>query len=659
MPSLPTKHPIVFDEFFEMGLAETASPFLTVPSRKWAKNLPLKNAFLSAFLLIVAFILSFFINTIPITFLFLTAVYFFAGVPSLIDSIEDISKWEINIDVLMTLAAFLSVLIGSPMEGALLLVLFALSGAMEDAVAEKAKGAISSLYKLAPTKALVINEEDEIYERAVRDVEVGMRILIKPGEIVPLDGVIIKGVSALNLVHLTGESIPLTKKEGDQVPAGARNVEGALVLSVTHISSDSTLSKIIQLVTQAQEARPPWQRWFDKVSKRYASLVIFLTAFFALTLPFIFSIPFLGVEGSVYRSIAFLIAASPCALIIATPIAYLSALGSCARQGILLKGGMTLDALANCTLMAFDKTGTLTKGTFICTEVISLGSSKNEKIATAIAGVMEKYVNHPIATAIVEYANLQEALEVEITDLKAIPGYGVEATVGKNSRAYIGNFEFIHPKLNPSTAQALIKLVDIIRTSGDSLAILLLDEELFIFRCVDTLRPHVKKTLETLKEQNIKILMLTGDHAVSANKIAKQLNLDEYYSELKPEDKLLKISALSQSYQIAMVGDGINDAPSLARATVGIAMGKIGSGTAIQAADVVLLHDSIELLPWLISKARKTQRIVRQNLFLAFSVIIFATTPALLGLVPLWAAVLLHEGGTILVGINALRLIGK
>lgn len=658
MPSVSVKHPVVFDEFFEMGFAETTSPFLTVPSRVWGKNLHLKAAIFSAVLLLIAFVLFFIPQMVPISYLLLVGVYFFAGVPSLINSLEDLSQWEINIDVLMTLAAFLSILIGSPIEGALLLVLFSLSGAMEDAVSEKAKGSISALYKLIPSKALIIKEDGEVYERGVKDIEVGVKILVKPGEVIPLDGIIIEGVSSLNLVHLTGESQPQTKKEGDPVPAGARNLDGALILNVTHTSGDSTIAKIIQLVTEAQEARPPWQRWFDKMSKRYATIIILLTGLFAITLPWIFNIPYLGVEGSFYRSIAFLIAASPCALIIATPIAYLSSVGSCARKGILLKGGITLDALAGCTAIAFDKTGTLTEGVFTCTEVLNLNSTENLSRAIATAGALEKYSTHPIAKAIVNYVNQQKSFPVKLSEFKSISGYGVEGIIDNSTPAYLGNLEFILPKLSIKDSEDLKTLHESIRISGDSLAILLLGKEVYIFRCVDSLRPDIKKAIQQLhNEHKMQVLMLTGDHKESAEKIARELGIDHFYSELKPEDKLQIINALAQDMGIAMVGDGINDAPALARATVGISMGKLGSGAAVQASDVVLLQDNIELLPWLITKAHKTKRIVRENLFLAFSVILFATTPALLGWVPLWAAVVLHEGGTLLVGLNALRLL--
>ena len=659
------KQPVVFDEFFEMGLGDEVSPFLTPRSRLWAKNLNLRVSLISAGLLLVAFIFGFFFHLHSLSNLFLIGVYFFAGLPSLIESIEDLSKLEINIDVLMTLAAFSSVLIGSPLEGGLLLVLFSISGAMEDAVSDKARSAISSLYKLAPTKACVINSDGSISERSVKDVLVGMSILIKPGEIVPLDGLVIKGTSSLSLVHLTGENLPVTKKMDDDVPAGAHNHEGALTLKVTHTSADSTVARIIQLVTQAQDAKPRLQRWFDRVSSRYATIIILLTFFFALVLPYVLAIPFLGYEGSLYRSLAFLIAASPCALIIATPIAYLSAVSVCAKKGILLKGGITLDALASCTAIAFDKTGTLTSGNLDCLEMSSLNpvSEQKKEQALAIALSMERHAVHPIARAIINYAEKNQSHHIPVANVVAIPGYGLEAVFniqGKDESVYVGNADHILPRLPDRLAHELKDKIEAFRQEGELVAVMLFDGEIFLFRFADSLRPKMMETIRKLKQEGKwRLLMLTGDHKQNAKKIADHLGIDEYFADLRPEDKLRIVSKVAEERGLAMVGDGINDAPALARATVGICMGQVGSAAAIEAADAVLLHDNLELLGWLMDKGLQTKAIVRQNLFLAFAVILLATTPALLGWIPLWVAVILHEGGTVLVGLNALRLLEK
>jgi Zn2+/Cd2+-exporting ATPase len=652
----------VFGEFFEMDSPDIASPFIKKSSRAWGYNLTIKASVAAAILLAISFALSWHERTLPLSHLLLVVIYFLAGIPALIESIEDLANFDINIDILMTLAAFSSVLIGSGMEGALLLVLFALSGAMEDAVTQKAKSAISSLHKLSPTKASIVQNDGTLLERSVSEIPLGEKILVKSGQVVPLDGVVLEGISSVNLVHLTGENFPVTKKIGDEVAAGALNLEGALVLKVQRTSSDSTLAKIIRLVTDAQEARPQLQRWFDKFSRAYALTIISLSAFFALTFPFLLSIPFLGFEGSVYRALAFLIAASPCALIIAMPIAYLSAIGSCARRGILLKGGMVLDALAHCKAIAFDKTGTLTTGDLTCGAVEIFKTPSLEKNITpeqaiSIAFGLEKNAIHPIAKAILNYAQQQKILPASITAFKAIPGSGLEGYVGEVPVS-IGHPEFIAEKLSLENAASLLERCKNLQNQGELVSPLLISENLFLFRFHDTIRSNVKKTLHHLRKKlGLKLVMLTGDHQYSAERIAHALEIDTFHANLKPEDKLAYVTHLADKEGLAMVGDGINDAPALARSTVGICMGTVGSTTAVEAADIVLLQDNIERLDWLFQKAKKTQVIVRQNLTLAILAIFIATIPSLAGFIPLWLAVLLHEGGTVLVGLNGLRLL--
>lgn len=665
-PKYHPPHPIYFEEFFELGLQETVSPFLIPKDRYLSSNLTLKAAIIGAFLLVLSFILQFYPSLQPLSYLTLIFVYFFAGIPALIESIEDLSSLDINIDILMTLAAFSSLFIGSGLEGGLLLVLFALSGAMEDAVTTQAKGAISSLHKLSPTKACVIDSDDTLHDRAVKDITPGTVILVKSGEIIPLDGKVIVGSSSVNLVHLTGENMPVTKKVGDEVPAGGRNLEGALTIVVERTSADSSLARIINLVTHAQEAKPILQRWFDRLSQRYATTIILLSFFFALSLPFVVPIPYFGVEGSIYRALAFLIAASPCALIIAIPIAYLSAVSACARRGILLKGGISLDALASCTAVAFDKTGTLTLGelAFVNMEKITrpdAPSTLDAETALAIAYALEKNAVHPIAKAIITQAqNQKELLKVSLEDFRSVPGYGLEAQadlpMGKIP-VFIGNLDYIGPKLSEDDNRILLEAAKKAQEKGQIVAALAVGPMAFLFCFQDQLRPDIQETIKALLKRQWKVIILTGDSINNAKKIADEAGITEYYAELNPEDKLHHISELSQKQRLAMIGDGVNDAPALARATVGISMGKVGSDTAIEAADIVLLHDNIELLDWLIKKAIQTQTVVKQNVTLAAAAIILASLPALGGIVPLWLAVILHEGGTILVGLNALRLL--
>lgn len=659
------KQPYIFDEFFSSGLDETVSPFLTRSSRNWGHNLSLRSSILASILLVASFILSFYPTYTAVSQLFLLFVYFLAGIPSLIESIEDLLDFDINIDILMTLAAFSSVLIGSPMEGALLLVLFAISGAMEEAVTSKAKDAVSHLHKIAPTRAVVLGADGNLHERALQDITVGTHILVRAGEIVPLDGVVVEGASDVNLVHMTGETTPVPKTVGDEVPAGGHTLEGAITLEVTHTSADSTLARVIKLITQAQEAKPQLQRWFDKLSQPYAMGVIGLSFFFSVTLPWIQGIPFLGPEGSLYRSLAFLIAASPCALIIATPIAYLSALGACARNGILLKGGVILDALTECKVIAFDKTGTLTSGELEFTGIRGLDGHSDEetkKFALSVARALERRAVHPIAHAIVKHAKEKDIKPAELRDFRSVPGRGLEATTqasnGEWVKAVIGHPRFIASQSSEATKSTLLKKLPELEGSGNVITVLLVSDQVFILNFKDEIRSEMATTLRSLERNGEhRVMMLTGDYRQSAEKVAKALDIKDFQSELTPSDKLERVTQISEKEGLAMVGDGVNDAPALARATVGIAMGAIGSATAIEASDVVLLHDNIECLDWLMDRAHATRSIIKQNLFVATLAILAATTPALLGYIPLWVAVLLHEGGTVLVGLNGLRLL--
>jgi heavy metal translocating P-type ATPase len=656
--SLTAPAPIYFDEFFESGLEESVSPFLTPRSRPWGKNLPLKASLLSAALLALAFGLSFTSYALlsPLLLLF---VYFIAGIPSLIDAIHDMLSLEVNIDMLMTLGAFLSMLIGSGMEGGLLLVLFSISGSLEEAVTGKARRSLRSLHRLAPTRICVIGDDKKIHEKHIQDVTTGTFILIRAGEIIPLDGVVTEGTSSINLVHLTGESIPVTKKVGDEVPAGALNIEGTLTVRVTHTSSDSTLARIIQLITQAQEARPKFQRWLDKVSRGYALSIIGLSLVFALSFPWILSMPYLGFEGSIYRSLAFLIAASPCALIIALPIAYLSAISSCARKGILLKGGITLDAIASCSAIAFDKTGTLTTGHLRCLghEPLIPGAHYDAQHSLSIAAALERNAVHPIAKAILHEAKEKNISLATLKDFRSIPGYGLEAHASVNGQwtyVYIG-----HPDHIQSASSLILKdRIQALREQGELVSVLLIGDQLTLFRFQDTIRPDIADVLSNLRTKHqLRLLILTGDHHNNARAIADKVGIQEYHADLRPEDKLEHVTKLSNQFGLAMIGDGINDAPALARATTGISMGQVGSRTAIDASDVVLLQDRLDLLSWLWSKAHNTRIVVRQNVLLSFGAIIFASLAAITGLIPLWLAVVLHEGGTVVVGLNSLRLL--
>lgn len=655
-----------FEEFFHSGFDETTSPFITPRSRQWGQSLTLKASFTAGFLLLLSFILSNSPSTVPLSHALLVQVYFLTGIPSLITAIKNILKIKINIEVLMTLAAFLSVFIGSGIEGGLLLVLFSLSGAIESHVSSRAKSSLNTLRELSPSKATVISGKGKLLERSVKDITVGTKILIKSDEVVALDGEVLTGASSVSLVHLTGENLPIAKGPGDEVPAGSRNLEGTLTLKVTRTSHHSTLANIIRLITQAQEARPKLQRWLDKIGSFYSSTIIFLTSLLAISLPTLLNIGYLGPEGSIYRSIAFLITASPCALIIAVPMAYLSTISACARQGILLKGGFILDALASCSSIAFDKTGTLTTGMLklIQIERLSGKASKQETDeALAVALSLERSTIHPIARSITTFVEEKGISPANIKNFKAIPGYGLEGTAILDRgevEVKIGHPVFISSKVEKSISSALMDKADEIHRNGDGLAVLLVGDEIFLIHLSDTLRANTKDLIYKLQiEDNLDVLMLSGDHPGSVKKIAQETGINKYHADLRPDDKLEYVSKLSQKSGLIMVGDGMNDAPALARSTVGVSMGQVGNSATIEISDVVLLQDDLEKLPWLIKRSHLTQKVVFQNVVIAGSAIIFASIAALLGIIPLWVAVILHEGGTVIVGLNSLRLLRK
>lgn len=653
---------ISFNEFFASGTDETISPFLTSTSRKWAKNLPLRVSLFSAILLAISFVISFYPALNSLCLFLQVVIYFLVGTPAIITAAKEVADFKINIDVLMVFAAFMSIFIHSSMEGALLLVLFSISSSMETFVVTKAKSTLNHLNEIAPTSARVMGIAGKIKEKSIKDVQVGEIIFVRAGEVVPLDGIILEGSSMLNVAHLTGEHVPITVKEGDEIASGAVNLDGSLKLKVSKTGAQSTISRIIKLICDAHGARPKLQTWFDRFSQRYSIFVIISSIAFALLFPLIDPrIGYLTVEGSVYRALAYLIAASPCALIIAVPIAYISSINASAKQGIILKGGITLDTLSQIQAIAFDKTGTLTSGELECLSITDINGKVIDtklKEILSVARSLEQHAIHPIAKAIVSHADKHQAGQAVVNNCRAIPGQGIEGEVnseGKSCLAAIGNIAYISSKLTDEQKEVLAKYSN---TEGNLITAMIIDRELYIFQFIDHLKPGTEQILRSLREKlNLKLYVLSGDNDLSVKRIARDLSVDRYYGGLKPEDKLRLIEEYSKQEKLAMVGDGINDTPALARASIGIAMGHLGSSMANEVAEVVLIKDDLSLIERLLFKAKKTLFIVKQNVVLASLVIVCVSIPALFGLIPLWLAVICHEGGTVLVGLNSLRLL--
>jgi heavy metal translocating P-type ATPase len=504
-----------YDDFFAKDLEESENPFLKPDSRKTGKDLSLKISILSGLFLALSYLTLWLDN---ISILFLGFVYFLSGTPALIQTIKDIKNSIINIDVLMTLAALMSVCIGAEHEGGLLLVLFALSEAMEEMVDRKTKSALSHLNSLVPSVAIVVQPDNTRFQKAVQEIAVGTKIFVPVGEIVPLDAKIVEGSSFINISHITGESIPVSKTVGDIVVAGSLLIDSPLYLEVYKPSSQSTLAKIIELITQAQHAKPKIQVFLDQFSGIYAKSIIGLSLFFALALP-LFGVAFLGIEGSIYRALAFLIAASPCALIIATPTAYLSSLSASARHGVLPKGGTSLDALSRCKYFLFDKTGTLTTGGLSCTRIDNHTKHSLDTILS-IAASLEKNATHPIARAIVLFAELKHAPDLPTKEVQVIAGKGVQGSVQLGNEwheVFIGRSEREH-------------------LTEEVVTILKIDKEEAVFHFKDELRPEAPKIINELKAIG-RVFMLTGDRREVAQPVGRLLGLEieEIFADLSPE----------------------------------------------------------------------------------------------------------------------------
>lgn len=639
--------------FLHLAKDRMTSPFLTKQGRKWSRHFELKTSIFSLILFLVAFATSFFS---PLTTkILLIIVYFVAGTPASIKAAEKLKRAHISIDTLMVLAAFLSFAIGSVLEGALLLVLFALSEALEEAVSKKNQASILELDKLAPTKGLMVDVDGHLHEKSIHDINVGSHIMIRPGDIVPLDGVVTKGASSIKLSHLTGESLPLYKKVGDDVPAGSQNLEGSFTIKVVRSSSNSTLAKMQKLMQEARDKKPKIQTLLETLGRPYATSIIGLSTLFALTIPLFFSVPYLGIEGSIYRALSFLIAASPCALIIATPTAYLAAISSLMRKGVLVKGGTFLDALSKSRAVAFDKTGTLTTGalTFEAIKPITKVELSSDQ-AMRIAYSLSLNSDHPISQSIATKGRELTLSAYPVQDFHAASGYGTKGFItvdGKQHMAFLGRSAFLMQE-NQQLSSSLFK-----QEENSTTTYLMIGSQIYILSFSDTIRKDMASVIDALKKRNISTHMLSGDHQLAAARVATELHIDTVHADLTPGKKMEIIKELSKKKVLAMIGDGINDAPALKAASVGLSMGQVGNPTAIEAADIVFTKDNLHDLPLLIAKAKKTRRIIRQNFTFALMIIFGISIPSLFGIIPLFLAVILHEGSTILVGLNSLRLL--
>ncbi|MEB6122683.1 heavy metal translocating P-type ATPase [Mammaliicoccus sciuri] len=610
-----------------------------------------KKPILSAILLCLGLVLT--ITNLPIwvpNLMYILAIIV-SGVKPLKSAYYAIKSKSLDMNVLMSVAVIGAILIGEFFEGAIVVLLFTIGTLLQTISIDKTRHSIQSLMNITPSTATVI-AENGLISKDLKNIRVGEILLVKPGERVPLDGTITEGYSSLNQAPITGESIPVDKTVDHEVYAGSINENGTLKIRVSKLVEDTTISKIIHMVEEAQENKAPTQAFIDRFSEIYTPIV-FVLALLVMVIPPIFS---LGTWGEwFYKGLELLVIACPCALVISTPVAIVTAIGSVAKNGVLIKGGNHLEALGTLSALAFDKTGTLTEGRPKVNTLKSIDS--DEETLLNIAMSLESYSTHPISNAIVDYANQLNIKASDVTNFENIVGQGIKGKINDND-IYAGNF-----KLITSINKQIENYKDQINTfEEDGFTVIIVASHNIIHGLItvaDPLRSNIKEILQQLNGTHIKnTVMLTGDNKGTANQIAQLVGIKEVYAELMPGDKLSTIKGLqNKGYRVGMIGDGINDAPALAQSEVGIAMGGIGSDTAMETADVVLMSDDINQLTRTISISKKTKNIIKQNIYFSILIKLIAFILVFPGLLTLWLAVLSDTGATILVILNSLRLL--
>ncbi|SFA55215.1 Cd2+/Zn2+-exporting ATPase [Pedobacter suwonensis] len=599
--------------------------------------------------------------------LYITA-YFFGGFFTAKEAVETILKGGFEIDFLMLVAAIGAAILGSWAEGALLLFLFSLGHAMEHYAMGKARKSIAALTSLAPPTALVVRDGKESEVR-IEDLQLGDVIIIKPNSKIPADGVVVKGEGSVNQAPITGESVPVDKspipdaskdysaektiKPEFRVFAGTINGASVLEVKVIREAKDSTISRLIKMVNEAEKQKSPTQLFTDRFEKYFVPVVLVLVtalcfAFLVIDEPF---------SKSFYRAMSVLVAASPCALAISTPSAVLSGIARAARGGVLIKGGRPLEDLGELNAIAFDKTGTLTEGKPQLTNVIPLNDISEEELM-GIAVAVEKLSDHPLAEAIVKGAleKMKKKSVPEAHNVKGITGRGVQAEVN-GKKVFIGNKALFEKDGIP---EDILKQVEELEKGGHTSMLVRVDKAFIgILSLMDVPREEAKHVLKELEELGIKkMIMLTGDNQQVAEAVAKQIGVTEAWGNLMPEDKVKAVQKLAKSEKmVAMVGDGVNDAPAMAKSTVGIAMGAAGSDVALETADIALMGDKLESLPFAIGLSRKARGIIKQNLWISLGVVAALIPLTILGVASIGPAVIAHEGSTLVVVFNALRLL--
>lgn len=571
----------------------------------------------------------------------------------------------LDVDVLMVLAAIGAAIVGAPFEGALLLFLFSLSNVLQRYAMERTQKAIESLLTLRPDEAMV-RRDGRTEMLPVESLVIGDVVIVRPGEHIPVDGVVHEGASSVDESSLTGESMPVSKVTGNSVFAGTLNQSGGLEIRVTKRSEDSTLSRMVRLVAEAQSQKSGTQRFLEEAEQYYATGVIILTAVVFLIPWFSWGQPF---SEAFYRAMTIMVVASPCALVISTPATVLSAIGGAARRGILIKGGSHLERAAGINIVTVDKTGTLTKGQPALTEFVTnegvhaVNESMPEtaKQLLKATAALESRSEHPLATAIIKGAQTAQLSLPTALDFQSTTGKGAEATV-EGVRYLVGS-ERLMREIDAADREELSRLSRPLQEKGKTCVWLAVRtpqgvSARAVLVMADVLRPEAVTMIQDLHTLGIrKVVMLTGDHKTVAKAIGEEAGIDEIHAELLPEDKVAVIRQLGEEGHVMMIGDGVNDAPALAVSDVGVAMGAAGTDVAMETADVVLMGDDLNHIPGLLKLARRARRILLQNLIFSAGVIVVLIAAALGLELPLPMGVIGHEGSTVLVCLNGLRLL--
>ncbi|APC94813.1 heavy metal translocating P-type ATPase [Francisella tularensis] len=570
-------------------------------------------------------------------------------------ALASLKRFSADMNLLMLIAIVGAIIIGQHFEAAIVSFLFAFSLLLESWSVNNARKAITKLMQLTPDKALVYCCHDKQFEeKPIAEINIGKRVLIKPGQRIPLDGIIIKGSGYINQAPITGESIPVEKTINDEVFAGSINGSSSIEIKTTKTADNSSVAKIIQAIEHAQTKRSKAEKWVDKFARIYTPTMIALALLIAILPPLLLGQNWLK---WIYQALVILVIACPCALVISTPISIVSSLAKAARNGILIKGGEFIEIPATLKAIAFDKTGTLTLGQPTITEIF-VAENFSEQYLITIAASLESSVDHPIAKAVLDYATNDNIVFTPASNTQVIIGKGVTGEIDNNS-FWLGNHAFAHEKQLCNNS-LLHKKATQLADSGLTLIFVGNSKDIIgIIAIQDKIKANINICLKQLKNLGImQTIMLTGDNTATAKAIATQAEIDEFYAELLPQDKVTKVEELVNNYaSVAMVGDGINDAPALATANLGIAMAAIGNDIAIETADIALMSDDIAKLPWLIKHSKRTLSIIKQNISFAIAIKVIFISLAVFDLATLWMAIAADMGATLIVIINSLRLL--